>query len=97
MRTLKPLFAVAGICFATALQAQIFINTGNPNLDKYKKRKSRMLLFGRNGKSVPIPPNTPEEGERKKRQRKPVEAKKLEKVKAAVEAPIKCTGSGKSR
>jgi hypothetical protein len=85
MRTLKPLFAVAGICFATALQAQIFINTGNPNLNKYKSENPNAVIW-EEGKSVPIPPNTPEEGE-KTAAKKASEAKKAA-VKAAVEAPV---------
>lgn len=47
-------------CITTALHAQIFINTGNPNLDKYKKENPNAVIWNE-GNSVPIPANTPVE------------------------------------
>ncbi len=86
MSKIKPLFAVAAVCFTTALHAQIFINTGNPNLDKYKKENPNAVIWDE-GKSVPIPPNTPEE-DPKTPAKKQVEEKK-QAIKEAVEAPVK--------
>ncbi len=42
------------------LNGQIFINTGNPNLQKYKSNDPNAVIW-QNGQNVPIPPNTPTE------------------------------------
>lgn len=50
------------IFFGTAcsyLHAQIFINTGNPNLDKYKNENPNAIIWER-GKKAPEPNTTPE-------------------------------------
>lgn len=82
----KLLLSLLAFCANTMLHAQIFINTGNPNIDKYKSENPNAVIWEK-GKSVPIPPNTPEEP-KKEPAKKTVEAKK-EKVKAEVEAPVK--------
>ena len=94
MNTIKPLLFVAALCCTIAVNAQIFINTGNPNLDKYKNENPNAVIWEK-GKSVPIPPNTPEEP-KKEPEKKQVEVKK-EKVKAKVEAPIKKTEQVKAK
>ncbi len=86
MNRIKLLLLPIVFCSASMLHAQIFINTGNPNIDKYKNENPNAVIW-ENGKSVPIPPNTPEEP-KKEPVKKPVETK-VEKVKAVVEAPIK--------
>lgn len=59
---MTKLILTALICASTTicLQAQIFINTGNPNLDKYKKENPNAVIWNE-GNSVPIPANTPVE------------------------------------
>ncbi|MBK8657546.1 MAG: hypothetical protein IPN22_01360 [Bacteroidetes bacterium] len=42
------------------LNGQIFINTGNPNLQKYKSNDPNAVIW-QNGQNIPIPPNTPTE------------------------------------
>lgn len=54
------------ILFGTAcsyLHAQIFINTGNPNLDKYKNENPNAIIWER-GKKAPAPNNTQEQGQK---------------------------------
>lgn len=60
MRVLKLCLLGGLLVAAGSTHAQIFINTGNPNLDKYKNENPNAVLW-ENGKNVPIPPNTPEE------------------------------------
>ncbi|MCS6935006.1 MAG: peptidoglycan-binding protein [Chitinophagales bacterium] len=43
---------------AFLIQAQIFINTGNPNLEKYKREVPNAVIWDK-GSKIPIPPNTP--------------------------------------
>jgi hypothetical protein len=93
MNIIRPAFFVAAVCFSTALHAQIFINTGNPNIDKYKKENPNAVIW-EEGKSVPIPPNTPEEPEQAPA-KKAAEAKKAA-IKSAVEAPIQTTEPAKT-
>ena len=52
------LLLVLALFFSGSVQAQIFINTGNPNLEKYKKEDSNAVIWD-GGKNVPIPPNIP--------------------------------------
>jgi len=52
MNTIKPLLFVAAFCCTIAVNAQIFINTGNPNLDKYKNENPNAVIWEK-GKSVP--------------------------------------------
>ena len=91
MNRIKLLLLPFAFCSASMLHAQIFINTGNPNIDKYKNENPNAVIW-ENGKSVPIPPNTPEEP-KKEPVKKPVETK-AEKVKAEVEAPVKKSSIG---
>jgi len=52
------------LLYTGAVNAQIFINTGNPNIDKYKSENPNAVIWDK-GKAVPIPPNTPEADEPK--------------------------------
>ena len=74
MNTIKLSLFVVALCCTVGVNAQIFINTGNPNLDKYKSENPNAVIW-ENGKSVPIPPNTPIET-KKEPTPKPVEVKK---------------------
>ncbi|HLP19817.1 MAG TPA: peptidoglycan-binding protein [Chitinophagales bacterium] len=85
MTLLRLSLLAPAMCICTLLNAQIFINTGNPNLDKYKNENPNAVIW-ENGKNVPIPPNTPEEPE-KEPVKKPVEVKK-EEPKKMVETPV---------
>ena len=76
MRVLKLCLIGGLLVAASSTYAQIFINTGNPNLDKYKNENPNAVIW-ENGKTVPIPPNTPEEPA-KEAPKKVVEVKKEE-------------------
>ncbi|MDB5284094.1 MAG: peptidoglycan-binding domain 1 protein [Bacteroidota bacterium] len=56
-----PFLLVIAILISSSLKAQIFINTGNPNLEKYKKEDPNAVIWD-GGKNVPIPPNIPPDG-----------------------------------
>ncbi len=89
MRVLKLCLIGGLLIVAGSTHAQIFINTGNPNLDKYKNENPNAVIW-ENGKTVPIPPNTPEEPA-KEAPKKVVEVKKEEPKKAeqpAVQQPV---------
>lgn len=102
MNQIRLLLLLTGIFFSSVNYAQIFINTGNPNLDKYKNSNPNAVIW-QNGKNVPIPPNTPEEPkeqpkkvlkevpiakpEQKIAEEKPVPAKETAPVKASTTAP----------
>lgn len=60
MKPSKLLLATFAPFFILSLQAQIFINTGNPNIDKYKSENPNAVIW-EGGKTVPVPPNTPAE------------------------------------
>ena len=60
MKAHKLLVVVFTLFFSNLLHAQIFINTGNPNLDKYKNENPNAVIWN-DSKKVPIPKNTPEE------------------------------------
>lgn len=53
--------------------AQIFINTGNPNLDKYKSENPNAVIW-EGGKSIPTPANTPDEPKENLKKTAPQEA-----------------------
>lgn len=76
MRVLKLCLLGGLLVAAGTTHAQIFINTGNPNLDKYKNENPNAVIWD-NGKNVPIPPNTPEEPA-KEAPKKTAEVKKEE-------------------
>ena len=56
----SPKFLLSACITFTAflVQAQIFINTGNPNLDKYKSENPNAVIW-QGGKDVPVPNSTP--------------------------------------
>lgn len=86
---MTKLILTALICASTTMymQAQIFINTGNPNLDKYKKENPNAVIWNE-GNNIPIPANTPVEPTEKP---KP-EPKKQESAKpAATEKTVEPT------
>lgn len=56
----RQLLAVSLVCLVAGLNAQIFINTGNPNLEKYKSNDPNAVIW-KGGENVPLPPNTPTE------------------------------------
>ena len=56
----KYFLAIFSSFVFVTVNAQIFINTGNPNLDKYKSENPNAVIW-EGGKSVPTPPNTPNE------------------------------------
>ena len=60
MNRLKLLVVASAILFSYSLKAQIFINTGNPDLEKYKKENPNAVIWD-GGKNVPIPPDIPAE------------------------------------
>lgn len=60
MKQSKYLLASAFTAFCFSASAQIFINTGNPNLDKYKSENPNAVIW-EGGKNVPTPANTPNE------------------------------------
>lgn len=60
MNQQRLLLLVICIFCGYVVNAQIFINTGNPNLDKYKNSNPNAVIW-QGGKNVPVPPNTPEE------------------------------------
>ncbi len=64
MNRIKPLLVVVALCCSVHVNAQIFINTGNEDVDRYKNENPNAVIW-ESGKSVPIPPNTPEEPEDK--------------------------------
>ncbi|HWB63662.1 MAG TPA: hypothetical protein VG603_09150, partial [Chitinophagales bacterium] len=57
---MKILAVVPPLLFSIAVNAQIFINTGNPDLEKYKKENPNAVIWD-GGPNVPIPPNIPAE------------------------------------
>lgn len=44
MNRIKLLLLPIAFCFASMLHAQIFINTGNPNIDKYKNENPNAVI-----------------------------------------------------
>ena len=60
MKPSKILLAALSVFFCISLQAQIFINTGNPNIDKYKNENPNAVIW-EGGKTVPVPASTPAE------------------------------------
>lgn len=84
----KALLVIIASFTACSVSAQIFINTGNPNLQKYKQENPNAVIWQK-GENVPIPPNTPEEPAPAP---KKVESTKQEPVKSAepakLEAPV---------
>jgi len=58
MKHLKYALTLPIILFLSNSYAQIYINTGNPNLDKYKEQNPNAVIWDK-GKSIPIPSNTP--------------------------------------
>ncbi len=60
MKHLKHSLPIVATLFFISANAQIFINTGNPNIDKYKSQNPNAVIW-EGGKNVPMPPNTPDE------------------------------------
>lgn len=79
MKPSKFLLSTFATCFILSLKAQIFINTGNPNIDKYKSENPNAVLW-EGGKTIPMPRNTPAE-----QKDQPKKVAKLETVK---ETPV---------
>lgn len=67
--------------------AQIFINTGNPNINKYKSENPNAVIW-EGGKNVPIPANTPVEPEDKVKPAPKTVAPPVVKESAPVVAPV---------
>lgn len=81
MKLSKHLLSVCGFFFYTSLQAQIFINTGNPNIDKYKTENPNAVIW-EGGKKVPVPSNnSSEQKEQPKKVAKPLIVKEIPVVK----------------
>lgn len=70
------------LLFVFLLQAQIFINTGNPNIDKYKNENPNATIW-ENGKEKPMTTSTPKEEPKKE-----IEVKKEEPVKKEAEVKV---------
>lgn len=79
MKPSKISLAALVLFFFFSLQAQIFINTGNPNIDKYKSENPNAVIW-EGGKSVPVPPNTPAEQKE--------QPKKVTKQESVKETPV---------
>ncbi|MFN8288128.1 MAG: peptidoglycan-binding domain-containing protein [Chitinophagales bacterium] len=65
------------LCSCIAVRAQIFINTGNPNLDKYKQDNPNAVIW-QGGSEAPVPSGMKEEPKEVKKEEPKVEAKKAE-------------------
>ena len=60
MNRLTVLVVALAVFSSLSLKAQIFINTGNPDLKEYVKQDSNAVIWD-GGKNIPIPPNVPQE------------------------------------
>ena len=60
MNRLKVLGLALAVFLSLSLQAQIFINTGNPDLNNYVKQDSNAVIWD-GGKDIPLPKNVPHE------------------------------------
>ncbi len=60
MRQLKFLALVFVFVFSSHLKAQIFINTGNPDLEKHMKETPNAVMWD-GGPNIPVPANIPAE------------------------------------
>jgi hypothetical protein len=58
MKHIKHTITLPILLFFGTTQAQIYINTGNPNLDKYKQQNPNAVIWEK-GKTIPMPANTP--------------------------------------
>lgn len=58
MKHLKHTLTLPILLFFGTSYAQIYINTGNPNLNKYKEQNPNAVIWEK-GKSIPMPANTP--------------------------------------
>lgn len=60
MNRLTVLVVVLAVFSSSLLKAQIFINTGNPDLKEYVKQDSNAVIWD-GGKNIPVPPNLPQD------------------------------------
>ena len=75
------------LLFFGSAQAQIFINTGNPNIVKYKSENPNAVIWEK-GKNVPMPPNTPDEPKENLKKTVKAETVKAEPAKKEVQKTI---------
>jgi len=60
MNRLKVLVVALAVFLSLSLKAQIFINTGNPDLNNYVKQDSNAVIWD-GGKDIPVPKNIPQD------------------------------------
>src|ERR1043165_3746073 len=104
MKTTRLLLAALAVCTSVALNAQIFINTGNPNMNKYRNDNPNAVIW-ENGKTPEDPKKEPvantsapekqEAAKSAEEKTTKVETSKTEPAKtAAATTPVKTTTAG---